>query len=95
MEEEWCCLRVPGIIEAAMAIIPKADGRVSIRVVIGAGSGRSSRCDLVELIISPEHVECALAAMMVRAMAGPENADELPTVPCHIGFYRNAVHRAA
>jgi hypothetical protein len=44
---------------------------------------------------SPEHVERALADMKARAMTDTENADELPTFPCHIGFYRNAVHTAA
>jgi hypothetical protein len=86
---------VPGIIEAAVAIIPEPDGRVSFRVLIGADSGRSSGCDLVELIISPEHIEHALAGMKIGAMADAEHADELPTFPCHVGFYRDAVHAAA
>ncbi len=86
---------VPGIIEAAMAITREPDGRVSFRVVVGGDSRRSAECDLVELIISPEHVERALAAIDVGARAGLENAQEPPTLPCHIGFYSNAVHTAA
>lgn len=86
---------IPGIIEAAVAITSEPDGRVSFRVVVGADSGRSSGCDLVELIISAEHVGRALAGMKIRAMADTENTDELPTFPCHIGFYRNVVHTAA
>jgi hypothetical protein len=86
---------VPGIIEAAMAIIREPDGQVSFRVVVGADSGRLSGCDLVELIISPEHVERALAAIKIRAMTDTGNADEPPTFPCHIGFCRDAVHTVA
>ena len=78
-----------------MIIIREPDGRVSFRVVVGADSGQSSGCDLVELIISPEHVERAMAAIKIQAMADTENADEPPAFPCHIGFYRDAVHTAA
>jgi hypothetical protein len=86
---------VPGIIEAAVAIIPDPDGRVSFRVVVGASGGRASGCDLVELIIDPEHVGRALAGMNIRAMADAGDTDELPMFPCHIGFYRSATHTAA
>jgi len=91
---------VPGIIEAAVAIAHEQDGRVSFRVIVDAGSGRPSGCDLVELIIDPEHVGSALAAMKIRATADAADADaastdELPTFPCHIGFCRSAVHTAA
>jgi hypothetical protein len=86
---------VPGIIEAAVAITSEPDGRVSFRVIVGANSGRPSGCDLVELIIDPELVGSALAAMKSRATADAGNTDEQPTFPCHIGFYRSAVHTAA
>jgi hypothetical protein len=86
---------VPGIIEAAVAITSEPDGRVSFRVVVGTNSGRPSGCDLVELIINPEHVGSALAGMRIRATADTGDADETPTFPCHIGFYRSAVHTAA
>lgn len=86
---------VPGIIEAAVAITSEPDGRVSFRVIVGADSGRLAACDLVELIISPEHVGRALAGMKIRALADTENTDEPATFPCHIGFCRNAGHRAA
>jgi hypothetical protein len=86
---------IPGIVEAAMAIAAEPDGRVSFRVIVGADSGQPAGYDLVELIISAEHVERALAGMKIRTMTSPENADELPTFPCHIGLYRSAVHAAA
>lgn len=86
---------VPGIIEAAVAITSEPDGRVSFRVVVGANSGRPSGCDLVEVIINPEHVRRAMAGMRIRTTAGTGDADGPPTFPCHIGFYRSAVHTAA
>jgi hypothetical protein len=86
---------VPGIVEAAMAIAAEPDGRVSFRVVVGADGGQSAGYDLVELIISPEHVERALAGMKIGAPTGIENSDELSTFPCHIGLYRGAGHAAA
>ncbi|MGH3398290.1 MAG: hypothetical protein ACRDPO_26740 [Streptosporangiaceae bacterium] len=86
---------VPGIIEAEVAITSEPDGRVSFRVVVGANSGQPSQCDLVELIINPEHVGRALAGMQLRATADMGDAHEPPTFPCHIGFSRSAVHTAA
>jgi hypothetical protein len=77
---------VPGIIEAAMTVTAEPDGRVSFRVLVGGG--RSSGCDVVELIISPEHVRRAL-------VGGMKQADERPAFPCHIGFYSDAAHSAA
>jgi len=86
---------VPGIIEAAVAITSEPDGRVSFRVVVGASGGQPSGCDLVELIINPEHVRRALAGMKIRPTADTGDAHEPPTFPCHIGFARSAVHPAA
>jgi hypothetical protein len=86
---------VPGIIEAEVAITPEPDGRVSFRVIVGTSSGRPSGCDLVELIIDPEHVGRVLAGMKIRATAATVDSDERPTFPCHIGFYRSTVHTAA
>ncbi len=91
---------VPGIIDAVVAITRRPDGRVSFRIAVGADSGRPrdldlAEQDLVELIISPEHVGRALAGMKISAIADAENGDEPPTFPCHIGLYRGAVHSAA
>jgi hypothetical protein len=86
---------IPGIVEAAVAITPEPDGRLSFRVVVGADGGRSCGGDLVELIISPEDVRRALTGMSARAPADTANADGPPTFPCHIGFCRGAVHTAA
>jgi hypothetical protein len=91
---------VPGIIEAVVAITRRPDGRVSFRIAIGTDCGRlreidRAEHDLVELIISPEHVGRALAGMNISAIADTENADEPPTFPCHIGLHRGAVHSAA
>jgi hypothetical protein len=91
---------VPGIIEAVVAITPRPDGRVSFRIAVGGDIGCPREFDLVEhdlveLIISPEHVGRALADMKVSAVADAENADEPPAFPCHIGIHRSAVHSAA
>lgn len=82
---------VPGIVEASMTISPEADGRISLRVLIGADGGPPSSCDLFELIISPADIDHALAgARRTGASPGTEIADEPPTFPCHIGLHRNA-----
>jgi hypothetical protein len=94
-EEEMTLPEIPGIIEASMMIIPQPDGKVSFRVLIGAGSERPSGCDLIELIIRLEHVSHALAGAKISSLAGTETADKSPTFPCHIGLYRNAAHTAA
>lgn len=86
---------VPGIIEAALEISSEPDGKLSFRVIVGADDGRSPGFDLVELIIGPEHLRRALAAIRVRDMTDPEDADQPATLPCHIGLYRGAVHSAA
>lgn len=81
---------VPGIVEASMTISPEADGRISLRVLIGADGSPSSRCDLIELIISPEDINRALAGANTGASRSAQIADEQPTFPCHIGLHRNA-----
>jgi hypothetical protein len=81
---------IPGIVEASMTINPEADGRISFRVVIGADSGQSSGYDLIELIVSPEDINRALAGAKISALAGTQIADEPATFPCHIGLYRDA-----
>ncbi len=86
---------VPGIIEAAMTVTAEPDGRLSFRVLVGTDSDRSSGCDVVELIISPEHVCRALGGMKIREMAEADQADERSAFPCHIGFYRDAGRSAA
>ncbi len=83
--------KVPGIIEARMMVTPNPDGRVSFSVLIGPGSEGDAGRDLIELIIRPEHVQCALAAAKIRALAtsGSEHGEkdeEAPTFPCHVGF---------
>jgi hypothetical protein len=95
MEEEMTLPAIPGIIEALMTITPQPDGKVSFRVLIGADNGRPSGCDLIELIIRPEHVSHALAGAKISSLAGRETTDKPPTFPCHIGLYRDAVHTAA
>jgi hypothetical protein len=95
MEEEMTLPEIPGIIEASMTITAQPDGKMSFRVLIGADSERSSGYDLIELIISPEHVSHALASAKISSLAGTKTADKLPTFPCHIGLHRNAAHIAA
>jgi hypothetical protein len=85
---------VPGIIEAAMTITPEPDGRMSLRVLIGADGDRTDCCGRVELIIDPEHVIQALAEPEIRRLAGAPVTEELPTFPCHIGFSHNTVNSA-
>lgn len=87
--------KVPGIIEGSMTITPEPDGRMSFRVLIGAEGKRIADCDLIELIISPEHINHALASAKVRGLASADAADQPSTFPCHIGFCRSAVHKVA
>jgi hypothetical protein len=77
--------QVPGIIEGTMTINPEPDGRLSLRVLIGAASGRTRESDLLELIISPEDLGRALAGQPAKSI---EPALEFP---CHIGFCRSDV----
>jgi UvrD-like helicase C-terminal domain len=86
---------VPGIIEASMTITPQPAGRLSFRVLIGAGSGRSSECHLIELLFRPEHVSHELAGAKLNALAGTEITGGSPDFPCHIGLYHTAAHTAA
>jgi hypothetical protein len=95
LEESMTALpQIPGIIEGAMTITPESDGRMSFRVLISADGERTDCCDLIELIIDPEHVRQALAGTEIRRMAGTRTAEELPTFPCHIGFSHNSVNSA-
>lgn len=71
---------VPGIIEGTMTINHEPDGRLSFRVLIG---GQTDGCDLIELIITPEHLS--------RALGSAKAPDQSPTLPCHIGFCRSAM----
>jgi hypothetical protein len=84
---------VPGIIEAWMMVTPNPDGRVSFRVLIGTGDADGGPDDLIELIISPEHIRRALADAKIRALATAgfeteEKEKEVQTFPCHVGFSR-------
>jgi hypothetical protein len=83
---------VPGIIEASVTIAPKPDGLVSFRVRIGAGNHPAAECDLIELIVSLEHVGDALAEARTGPRASGPDDEELPVFPCHIGLYRNAAN---
>ena len=82
---------VPGIIDASMTISQKPDGRISFRVLIGADGGPSVHCDLIELIIGAEGIGQALADAHIGMLVGRDQ----PTVPCHIGLYRDAGHAVA
>jgi hypothetical protein len=79
---------VPGIIEARTMITENPDGSVSFSVLIGPAAGRKAGGDLIELIIRPEHIRCALAGAKIRALAtgDSEKDKETPSFPCHIGF---------
>jgi hypothetical protein len=79
----------PGVIEGVMTITLEPDGRLSFRVLVGAQSGRDGGCDMIELIISPEHIGHALAAARINALAAAKATDQPPAFPCHIGFSRN------
>jgi hypothetical protein len=82
--------KVPGIIEARMAITPNPDGTVSFSVIVGPGCGGNAGSDLIELIINPEDFHCALAAAKIHGLAGNgcEKDGKAPTFPCHVGFSR-------
>lgn len=87
--------RIPGIIEGSMTAHPELGGGVSFRVLIGVDDGQTAECDLLELIISAEHVG-QLSRVLADYRAGIiGESDSVPSFPCHIGFCRNAVSSAA
>jgi hypothetical protein len=82
---------VPGIIEARIMITLSPDGRVSFSVLIGTGNADGGPDDLIELIMSSEHIHRALADAKIHALATAgsekeENEKEVETFPCHVGF---------
>jgi hypothetical protein len=79
--------RVPGLIDGSMAVDIGPAGSVSLRVVIGEDAPAGKR-DLLELIISAEHVR-----HLSQALNG--GRDCVPAFPCHIGYSREAVITAA
>ena len=81
---------VPGIIEARMMITPNPDGRVSFSVLIGTGDPDRGPDDLIELIMSPEHIHRGLAdaKTCVLDAASPGKEKETQAFPCHVGFSR-------
>lgn len=79
----------PGIIEGSITITPEPDGRLSFRVLIGAQGGRDGGCDMIELIISPEHIGQALAAAKIDALTAAKTTDKPLSFPCHIGVVRD------
>lgn len=85
----------PGIIEGWTTITFEPDGRLSFRAVIGARDGRDDGRDMIELIVSPEHIRHALAAPKINTLAAAETTDQPPLFPCHIGYCRNAMPTAA
>ena len=76
---------VPGIIEARMIIRPNPDGKVSFSVLIATGCDRGAGSGLIELIISPEHIQRALAHAKIHALAAT-GSEEVQTFPCLVGF---------
>lgn len=72
-----------------MTISPETDGRISFRVLIGADSGQTTGCDLIELIIRPEDIGRALAEAKISASADSEIPDDPSAFLCHIGLHRN------
>jgi hypothetical protein len=76
---------VPGLIEGSMAIDVGPAGHVSMRVVIGE-NGPAGKRDLLELVISAEHV---------RYLSHALDGDRVPSFPCRIGYSREAVISAA
>lgn len=80
---------VAGIIEGSVTISPEPDGRVSFRVLIGTGAEQAGDRDLLELIISSEHLSRALGA------CGAMGTPTAKTIPCHVGFCHHVTNPAA
>jgi len=83
--------RVPGIIDGAMAIWPEADGRVSLRVTVGAESRRASECDLFELIIDAGCIAGITRALAGRGSGPGQDHDRMPLFPCRVGVGRSTL----
>jgi hypothetical protein len=78
---------IAGLIEGSMAMDVGPAGGVSLHVVIGE-DGPAGKRDLLELIISAEHVR-----HLSRVLGG--GCDRVPAFPCRIGYSREAVITAA
>jgi hypothetical protein len=78
-----------------MTMHPEPGGGVSFRVIIGIGGGRTAKRDILEVIISAEHI--AELSRLLADRGGGITGDSDPglSFPCHIGFCRNAVSSAA
>jgi hypothetical protein len=77
-----------------MTITPEPDGSLSLRVIIGVGGGQTSQRDLLELIISSEHIADLRQALASHSTETSGGTDQVPPFPCHIGFCRNAINAA-
>lgn len=84
---------IPGIIDGSMTVSPEPEGGgLSLRIVIGMPGRNAAECDLLELIIRPEHI-----AHLGQALAdyGTQRTDATQPFPCHIGFCSSSVSTAA
>ena len=86
---------IPGIIEGSMTMQPELGGGMSFRVIIGVGGGRTAKRDLLELIISAEHIGEISRVLADHGAGITCDYDTMPSFPCHIGFCRDAVSSAA
>jgi hypothetical protein len=75
-----------------MTITPEPGGSLSLRVIIGVGGGRTGQQDLLELIISSEHIADLRQALASHSTETSGGTDQVPPFPSHIGFCQNAIN---
>jgi hypothetical protein len=87
--------RIAGLIDGSMTMLLEPGGGASFRVLVGAGGDQPADRDLLELVVSAEHVKELGQALADRGAGTIAHFATVPPVPCHIGFRRQAINAAA
>lgn len=91
-----CCVGgIAGLIEGSMTMLAEPGGGASFRVLIGTSGGRPADRDLLELVVSAEHIADIGHALAACGAVAAAEFTTAPSVPCRIGFRRKAVSAAA
>jgi hypothetical protein len=82
---------IAGLVEGSMTTLPEPGGGVSFRVLISVGGKQAAAADLLELIISAEHIVDLSRALAGYGAGVASGLDPMLALPCHIGFSRNVL----